>query len=371
MSVAIDLCNDAPSQGRDEVWILDDYDDINEAPPAALECAQQQAPPAAAEQHTAEVQPTTEQYALDCGCQEGRHAKLANKLQHTAECLQQAGFGQTVDSIAKALSSISCAQCSSLLSAQDAWKLLGPDACSKLYTSLASSVRQVTLAQQGQAAQQADTAQAAAVAEVCCELWGELAALQSLMLGGNPTPSESAPPAAADTPSRPGRRGRNAKQQQAKQPAKPKPKAKKPKYSYNGYGASSGSSGAWATGTGYGGSGGGITKAAQAAMSAAAARQAAADTATTAHLTDITAILQDPLGTSTAAAANDLAAAGPSSRKRGRSAAGLYSGLPWPVCGVVLAGPLAWLLRLLFHNDSLMDVVERQELYSAAMELLR
>jgi hypothetical protein len=38
---------------------------------------------------------------------------------------------------------------------------------------------------------------------------------------------------------------------------------------------------------------------------------------------------------------------------------------------VVLAGPLAWLLRLLFHNDSLMDVVERQELYSAAMELLR
>jgi hypothetical protein len=364
MADAIDLCDDedAPTQGGNAVWILDDEEE-NEAPPTAR--AQQQAPSATAEQHTAaaEAQSNTGLYVLDCGCQ-GRHAELVRQLHEKSGLLQEAGFGQTADSLAKAIGSVSCAQCSSLLSAQDTWKLLGPDACSKLYAALASSVRQVALAQQGQGEQQTADTQAAAVAGVCCELWGELAALQSLMLGGDPTPSKAASAAAAaDTPSRPARRGRNAQQQQAKQPAKPKPKPMAKK-------AAEYSSGAWAAGTGYGGSGGGNPKAAQAAMSAAAARQAASDTAMTAHLTAITAILQDPLGTSTTAAA-DPASAGPSSRKRGRSAAGLYSGLPWPLCGVVLAGPLAWLLRLLFHNDSLMDVVVRQDLYSTAMQLLR
>jgi pyruvate/2-oxoglutarate dehydrogenase complex dihydrolipoamide acyltransferase (E2) component len=351
MTDAIDLCDEDASQGGNAAWLLDDGDE-NEASPY-----RQQASSVAAEQHTAaEVQTNTELYVLDCGCQ-GRHAELVRKLHENCGLLQEAGFGQTADSLAMAVSSVSCAYCSSLLSAQDTWKLLGPDVSSKLYTTLASSVKQVALAQQGQVRQQTADTQAAAVAGVCCELWGELAALQSLVLGGDPTPPKTTAAAAAGTPSR---RGRSAKQQQAKPPAKPK--AKKAA-------KGSGGSGAWAAGTGYGGSDG-MTKAAQAAMSAAAARQAAADSAMIAHLTAITAILQDPLGTSTAAAASDPGAAGPS-RKRGRSAACLYSGLPWPLCGVALAGPLAWLLRLLFHNDSLMDVVERQELYSAAMELLR
>jgi hypothetical protein len=38
---------------------------------------------------------------------------------------------------------------------------------------------------------------------------------------------------------------------------------------------------------------------------------------------------------------------------------------------VLLGGPLAWLLRLLFSNDSMMDVGGRQQLYREAMRLLR
>lgn len=246
---------------------------------------------------------------------------------------------------------VSCGQCDALLSSQDLPQLLGPGATSRVYTALAAGVRQVSLSaqQQGQAGD--EPTPAAAVAAVCVELWGELAALQALMLGGEP-PSATA---AATTPTR--RQVQRGKGAQQKQQAKPASKSKAKKH----HGSGSSSKAAWAAGTGYGGQGG-LDKSAQAAMSAAARRQSAADTAMQAHLAAITALLQDPLPEQPGSH---------SGRKRGRGEGLLPSALPWPLVAVVLAGPLAWLLRLLFENDSLMDVVGRRGLYSAGMELLR
>lgn len=358
---AIDLCEDEVEQPspheNDAVWILDDEDE-NEVAQAALPAAQASVPSAAKQNIAAAGPGSTEVYVLDCGCQE-HYDSLVSKLSKRAEGVQTAG------STAEAVDSFSCSSCGTLLSAQDVWKLLGPETTSKLYTAVAGSVKQTVLAQQGQADEHSTATQAATVAAVCCELWGELAALQALMLGGEPP---AATPAATTSTRRQPQRSKAA-QKQPKAAAKPKAKPKA-KYSYLNH--SGGNSSAWAAGTGFGGSMG-TSKAAQEAMSAAAKRQAAVDTAMTTHFQAITAILQDPLPTAPpAAAAADNSAAGPStSRKRGRSDARLYSGLPWPLCGMVLAGPLAWLLRLLYQNDSLMDVVGRAELYSAGMELMR
>jgi hypothetical protein len=43
--------------------------------------------------------------------------------------------------------------------------------------------------------------------------------------------------------------------------------------------------------------------------------------------------------------------------------------LPLPLLGVLRAGPAAPLLRLLLHNDSLMDVSSRRRLYTEAFGL--
>lgn len=343
MDAVIDLCDDEPPQQQQDddecVVILDGAG--NEAEAAR--------PP---RQQTAAADTDADQtsFLLDCGCHYSR-AHLLGRLQKQAGSVQQQLQGaQTLDSLEVVAACFQCVQCGALLSSQDLPQLLGPGTTSRVYTALASGVRQVCSAvqQQGQAGDEAT----AAVAAVCVELWGELTALQALMLGGEP-PSATA---AATTPTRrQAQRGKGAQQQQQQaKPAKAKAKSssKKP---------SSSSKAAWAAGTGYGGQGG-MDKSAKAAMSAAARRQAAADTAMQAHLQAITAMLQDPL---------PAQQPGHSGRKRGRGEAALLGALPWPLVAVVLAGPLAWLLRLLFENDSLMDVVGRGELYSAGMELLR
>jgi hypothetical protein len=338
-AVCIDLCDDEPPQRQrddDFVVILDDEAEAERLP--GQETATAAADTAADDQD----------FVLDCGCHYSR-AHLLRMLQQQADSLQQQLQGaQTLASLS-ASSSCCCRQCDALLSSQDLPQLLGPGATSRVYTALAAGVKQVSLSaqQQGQAGD--EPTPAAAVAAVCVELWGELAALQALMLGGDP-PSATA---AATTPTRPqAQRGKGAQQKQQGKPAS-KSKAKK----HHG----SSSKAAWAAGTGYGGQGG-LDKSAQAAMSAAARRQSAADTAMQAHLAAITALLQDPLPEQPGSH---------SGSKRGRGEGLLHSALPWPLVAVVLAGPLAWLLRLLFENDSLMDVVGRRDLYSAGMELLR
>ena len=343
---AIDLCSDEePSQQlvEEEVCIIDD----DEGTPAAHRPGRAAAAPGQSQEPD-----RPDLYVLDCGCQSS-HGSLAAQMQQQASRLQELlgkQGGDAADAVADAAACLSCPHCSALLSAQDTLKLLGPAVTGTVYSAFAGGVKQ--LVQQGAHAQQEGTSPAHATVSVCAELWQEFAALEALLLGGEPPAG-----AGQGTGSKP-KRGKKASQQQKPKQA-PKPKAKKS------------SGGAWAVGTGYGGNGGAMTKADKAAMTAAADRQAAADAAMTQHLQAITATLQDPVSTAT-----PTAAAGPSSssgvgRKRGRASNSAFAGLSWPVCGVVLAGPLAWLLRLLFQNDSLMDVVARGELYGAAIELLR
>lgn len=351
MATVIDLCDEEPPQQQqydddDDVVVLDDAYD--ERPPRQQTAAADTDP----RQQIAEADTDGDQsFLLDCGCHYSRAHQFRRLQKQNDSLQQQLQSTQTLDSLAVVAASLNCGQCGALLSSQDLLQLLGPGTTSRVYTALASGIRQVCLAaqQQGQAGD--EPTPAAAVAAACVELWGELAALQALMLGGEP-PSATA---AATTPTRrQAQRGKGAQQQQAKAAkAKAKSSSKKPPSSGN-------SRAAWAAGTGFGGQGG-IDKSAQAAMSAAARRQAAADTAMQAHLQAITAMLQDPLP----------AQPGQSGGKRGRGEAALLSALPWPLVAVALAGPLPWLLRLLFENDSLMDVVGRGELYSAGMELLR
>jgi len=336
---AIDLCGDEQKEIDGAVWVLDDDDDVDPAHRQA----------AGKEEHQEKQQGSHHNnrgmYLLDCGCQEVAEA-LLSRLQQQAVHLQQMLDG-SAPAVADAVGCLACRHCSSLLSAQDAWKLLGCAVTSQVYTAVAKGVKQLVTEQQELDADPSGSAAAAAVC-ACVELWQDLASLEGLMLGGEPPVGSAAA------------QGRGGARRSKQQPAK----ANKAK-GYNSKGTK-----AWAAGTGYGGSEG-FSKQAHAAMTAAAERQSAVDKAMTEHLNSITAILQDPLGTT----CDPAAAAGPSSsngsRKRSRSNASLLTGLPWPVCGVVLAGPLAWLLRLLFSNDSLMDVVGRTELYSAGMQLLR
>jgi hypothetical protein len=60
------------------------------------------------------------------------------------------------------------------------------------------------------------------------------------------------------------------------------------------------------------------------------------------------------------------ASAGPA-----RSTAGSVQALGVAGVAAFLGGPLAWLLRLLFQNDSLLDIGGRQDLYRAGMRLIR
>jgi hypothetical protein len=144
-------------------------------------------------------------------------------------------------------------------------------------------------------------------------------------------------------------------------------------------------------------------------MEAAAQRQADSDTAVQQHLSNIANFIAGvpiaPLaaaeGPSTAAAAaaaptnpgsgskkrrrQDAATAAaeaakvtlavPASEPPATPAAAVSGGaarvLSLASCAVLLGGPLAWLLRLLFSNDSMMDVGGRQQLYREAMRLLR
>jgi hypothetical protein len=131
-------------------------------------------------------------------------------------------------------------------------------------------------------------------------------------------------------------------------------------------------------------------------MEAAAQRQAESDAALQQHLSNIANFVAGlPIAATAAglpAAANGAAAsAGSGGKKRRRqddtaeaevplqappapaaAAAGVgVRGLTLVSCAVLLGGPLAWLLRLLFSNDSLMDVGGRQQLYREAMRLMR
>lgn len=152
--------------------------------------------------------------------------------------------------------------------------------------------------------------------------------------------------------------------------------------------------------TGYGGSAGGLNAQAHKDMSAAAKRQDAQDTAVRQHLNNIAHLI---IGAPLASAGGGGGAAGPAGpfssvpgkgRKRrrqeqqdeiedqggvvalppaaaGAAAAAGRAALSLVCCAVLLGGPLAWLLRLLLSNDSLMDVGGRQELYREAMQLIK
>lgn len=100
----------------------------------------------------------------------------------------------------------------------------------------------------------------------------------------------------------------------------------------------------------------------QKAMSAAANRQQATDAALTDHLTNICNILTSK---------NSSSRPGAGFSSRAAAAGGSAIGIGVLGCAVLLGGPLAWLLRLLFSNDSLMDVGGRQGLYRQGMALLR
>lgn len=115
------------------------------------------------------------------------------------------------------------------------------------------------------------------------------------------------------------------------------------------------------THAGYGGDCGRNTNL-QKSMTAAANRQQTTDTAITEHLSNIYNII-----TSGASSNRQQDAAG----FRPAAAVGSAGGVGVAGCAVLLGGPLAWLLRLLISNDSLMDVGGRQELYRQAMQLLR
>eukprot|EP00775_Hariotina_reticulata_P008948 gene8948-9124_t len=158
----------------------------------------------------------------------------------------------------------------------------------------------------------------------------------------------------------------------------------------------------WASGTGYGGAGN--EAAVKSAMAAAACRQKASDAAVLRCLNNITLLAsgRSPLPPAQQAAAavatptEGAAAASTPSRKRrrhsinqagadgqGSPGSGMLpagpassiaaAGRALGVAGVAvfLGGPLAWLLRLLFQNDSLLDIGGRQELYQAGMTLIR
>lgn len=109
---------------------------------------------------------------------------------------------------------------------------------------------------------------------------------------------------------------------------------------------------------GYGGDGHGSSNL-QKEMTAAANRQQATDSALAEHISNIH-------GTISHQVSNNRHNAGSSS-----AATAAAGGLSVAACAALLAGPLAWLLRLLFSNDSLMDLGNRQELYRQGMKLLR
>jgi hypothetical protein len=140
-----------------------------------------------------------------------------------------------------------------------------------------------------------------------------------------------------------------------------------------------------------------MTATTQHAMEAAAQRQAASDAALQQHVSNIANFIAGlpiaaaaangaaPNGTGAATSSGskkrrrqDAAApaaeapAAPVSTQQPAAAAGVGAcALGLASCAVLLGGPLAWLLRLLFSNDSLMDVGGRQQLYREAMRLLR
>ena len=96
-------------------------------------------------------------------------------------------------------------------------------------------------------------------------------------------------------------------------------------------------------------------------MTAAAKRQQATDVAITSHLSTIYNIITSASNSSVQPSTGQSRAAGAVSA----ADVGVAG------CAVLLGGPLAWLLRLLVSNDSLVDVGGRQQLYRQAMQLIR
>uniref|UniRef100_A0A383W5T2 UBC core domain-containing protein n=1 Tax=Tetradesmus obliquus TaxID=3088 RepID=A0A383W5T2_TETOB len=239
------------------------------------------------------------------------------------------------------------------------------------------------------AAAAAATGEVAAAMRKALQLWEQLALLQQVMTAAAGETCAAAAPAAAAAAAG---RGRGAKRGASSSSSSSRGRG--------GRGRSSGSS-AWAAGTGYGGSGQHMTASTQHAMEAAAQRQVQSDAALQQHLSNIAAFIAGrPIAAAaaaameSAAAGNGAAPSGSGSRKRQRqdaaaaeatpaapagiqpqpaaAAAGVGVGaLCLAGCAVLLGGPLAWLLRLLFSNDSMMDVGGRQALYREAMTLLR
>lgn len=354
---AIDLCDDEPDQQRappsDDVLVLDDDEEEVQAASAAARKAHRPG----LDNPTGPGQGASGLYVLDCGCQ-GDFDTLSSQMQQQSGRLLRLPQRLTPAALTEAVGCLACSSCSSVLSAQDTWKLLGSAGMSQVHRALAAAVKQLALQQEEvPATHQPDASSAAAVTSACVDLWHELLAFEALMLGGD---DPAAAPAATLSPA-------------AAAASSGRPAQRRSKNQQRSYKRKRGGGAAWAAGTGYGGDGGGLNQHARAAMTAAAQRQAAADTAMAAHLEAITAILRHPPSGSGAGAGASGGDGSSGSRKRPRAAAagGMPGLLPWPVCSVVLAGPLPWLLRLLFKDNSLMDIVARRELYSAGLELMR
>lgn len=126
---------------------------------------------------------------------------------------------------------------------------------------------------------------------------------------------------------------------------------------------------------GYGGHG---TSDAQAAaqIAAAAQRQEECDINMAQQLSAICSYIQGraPVGHSNGTEDfTDLTVvqASSSSCTAATSAVGILHNIPISLCAVLLAGPLPYLLRLLFRNDSLLDISARKHLYEDVMRLMR